>query len=161
MVLNKKSLSPNCAKLYREYVKSRRQLEFSHRARRALKFSEENSFEKLTKNMNPLAKKIMWMQIKQCTKKAQGRRFSTEEKLIALSILKQSPKCYRFLHKIFILPTKHTLNKMVSELDIEAGINIQVFDAVKQEVLPGLQFRILYHNCINQEMIITLIISYN
>lgn len=70
---------------------------------RALRFSKEKAFEKLTYGMNPLAKKIMWMQISQCTKKAKGRRFTEEEKLIALSIMKQSPKCYRFLHKIFFL----------------------------------------------------------
>lgn len=131
IIFKEKSLTPKCKRLYREFRKSQKQLQFSHRARRAMTFSKEKSFEKL----NPIAKKIMWMQIKQCTKKAKGRRFSNEEKLIALSILKQSPKCYRFLHKIFILPSKYTLNKMIAELNVEAGINQQIFEAVKQEVL--------------------------
>ncbi|XP_050663944.1 uncharacterized protein LOC126964709 [Leptidea sinapis] len=74
--------------------------------------------------------------IKQCTKKASGRRFSDEEKLISMAIMKQSPKCYRFLHKIFILPSKYTLNKMIAELNIEAGINAQIFEAISQFILP-------------------------
>lgn len=129
-----KSLTPNCTRLYYEYVKSRKQLNFSQRARRAATFSKEKSFEKMTDKMNPLAKKIMWMQIKQCTKKQKGRRFTHEEKCIALSIMKQSPKCYRFLQRIFILPSKQTLNKMVTELNIGAGINTQIFETLKQEV---------------------------
>lgn len=130
-----KALTPNCRKLYREYVISRKQLEFSHRARRASKFLKNKTFEKLTEKLNPLTKKIIYMQIKQSTRKTKGRRFTNEEKLIALSIMKQSPKCYKFLHKIFILPSKSTLNKMISELNVEVGINEQIFKAIMQEVL--------------------------
>ncbi|XP_037297650.1 uncharacterized protein LOC115444160 [Manduca sexta] len=134
IIAQKKLLSPTCAKLYSEYVKSQKQLAYHVRARRAFKFSKEKTFEKLTENLNPFAKKVLWMQIRQCTKKGKGRRFSHEEKLIALSVMKQSPKCYRFLQRIFILPSKCTLNKLVTGLDIETGINTQVFEAIKQEV---------------------------
>lgn len=74
VILNKKSLSPCCAKLHQEYVTSRRQLEFNKRARGAMKFTKEKSFEKLTKNMNTLSKKILWKQIQQCTRHTKGRR---------------------------------------------------------------------------------------
>ncbi|XP_041970025.1 uncharacterized protein LOC121726617 [Aricia agestis] len=134
IIARKHNLTPNCARLYHEFAKSRKQLRFSVRARRALKFSKEMSFEKLTANMNPLAKKMMWMQIKQCPKKMKGRRFTDEEKLISLAIMKQSPKCYKFLHKIFILPSKHTLNKMIAKLNIESGVNSHIMEAVKKEV---------------------------
>lgn len=128
------AMSPNCLKLYRLYDKSRRQLTILRRARRANKITKEKSFEKLTEKMNPLTKKLIYMQMTQCTKKSKGRRFSDEEKLIALSVMKQSPKCYRFLHKLLILPSKTTLNKMIQQLKIGAGINSQIFDALKQEV---------------------------
>ncbi|KAJ8710271.1 hypothetical protein PYW07_009637 [Mythimna separata] len=134
IIHTKQKLSPHCSRLYKEYTKSRRQLNFNLRAKKALKFSKEKSFEKLTEKLNPMAKAFLWMQIKQCTKKARGRRFSDEEKLIAMAIMKQSPKCYRFLQRIFILPSKYTLNKMISKLNIEAGINSQIFEAVKKEV---------------------------
>ncbi|CAK1601872.1 unnamed protein product, partial [Parnassius mnemosyne] len=133
-IIQTNKLSPHCAKLYRQYRKSQRQLNFKTRAKQAVKFSKEQSFVKLTEKLNPIAKKFLWMQIKECTKKARGRRFSDEEKLIAMAIMKQSPKCYRFLHRIFILPSKYTINKMIAKLNIEAGINFQIFDAIKTEV---------------------------
>ncbi|CAK1590721.1 unnamed protein product, partial [Parnassius mnemosyne] len=128
------SLTPNCRRMYKEYRKSRRQLDFRKRTQRALKFSKDQSFLNMTKNMNPLAQKLFWMQIKQANKNIKGRRFSDEEKLIALSILKQSPKCYRFLQKMFILPSKTTLNKVVASLDVTSGINLKIFEALKLEV---------------------------
>lgn len=135
-----KKLSPHCAKLYKEYLKSRRQLNFNIRAKKALSFSKQKSFMKITEKLNPLATKFLWMQINQCTKKSRGRRFTDEEKLIAMAILKQSPKCYKFLHKIFILPSKYTINKMISKLNVEAGINAQIFEAVKKEVRLSLVY---------------------
>ena len=129
-----KKLSPTCQMLYKEYKKAKQQKDFYKRAKKALKFNKETSFEKLTAHMNPYAKKIMKMQINLCTKNKKGRRFTWEEKLIALSIMKQSPKCYRFLHKIFILPSRSTLNKMVTKLNIGTGICPQVFELMKKEV---------------------------
>ncbi|CAH2990766.1 unnamed protein product [Chilo suppressalis] len=129
-----KTLSPKCANLYKEFTRARRQLNFSRRARQAMKFSKKESFEKLTQNMNPVTKKLMWLQVRQYTKSSRGRRFTQEEKLIGLSIMKQSPKCYKFLQKIFILPSKHTINKMISNLKVEPGLNPQIFEAVKKEV---------------------------
>lgn len=32
-------------------------------------FSKSNFFKKLTSKMNPIARKIFWIQIKQCTRK--------------------------------------------------------------------------------------------
>ncbi|XP_063624802.1 uncharacterized protein LOC134796548 [Cydia splendana] len=128
------NLTPTGRMIYDEYKKSKRQADFYHRAKRALKFNKEKSFQELTKDMNPYAKTILKMQINLCNKNKKGRRFSLEEKLIALSIMKQSPKCYRFLHKIFILPSRSTLNKMVAGLKIESGICPQVFEVIRREV---------------------------
>ncbi|XP_063623639.1 uncharacterized protein LOC134804659 [Cydia splendana] len=127
------NLTPTGRMIYDEYKKSKRQADFYHRAKRALKFNKEKSFQELTKDMNPYAKTILKMQINLCNKNKKGRRFSLEEKLIALSIMKQSPKCYRFLHKIFILPSRSTLNKMVAGLKIESGICPQVFEVIRRE----------------------------
>lgn len=74
------------------------------------------------------------MQVKLCTKAKGGRRFTLDEKMIGLAIYKQSPKSYNFLKKIFILPSKTTLKKMISHLDIEAGINPQIFGLLKDQV---------------------------
>lgn len=128
-------LTPICRRIYKEYRKAKKQLSFQKRAKNSLKFCQDSSFEKLTQSMNPSAKKFLKMQINLCTKKKNARRYTSEEKIIALSIMKQSPKCYKFLSKIFILPSKSTLNEMIAQLIIEPGINPQVFNLVKKEVL--------------------------
>ncbi|CAH0406564.1 unnamed protein product [Chilo suppressalis] len=129
-----KDLTPTAQAIYKEYRKAKQQKVMLKRANRALKFSKEKAFQKLTNNMNPYAKQILEMQINLCTKKKKGYRFSLQEKLIALSVLKQSPKGYRFLRRIFILPSKSTLNKMVMKLNIQTGISSQVFESLNREV---------------------------
>ncbi|XP_063538135.1 uncharacterized protein LOC134747440 [Cydia strobilella] len=134
LVSNVDNLSPECKELYNHYKKAKHQVNYLKRAKMASKLSKEASFQQLVSEMNSVAKKFLWMQIKLCTKKKQGRRFSLEEKVIALSIMKQSPKCYRFLQRIFILPSKTTLNNLLTNVNIEAGINPQVFNVIKREV---------------------------
>lgn len=128
------ALTPKCRNLYNEYRKSRKLLSFMRRAKKALQFSKVHSFEEMASGMNPLAKTMLMMQLKLYKKKEKARRFTLDEKLIALSILKQGPKSYRFLQKIFVLPSTTTLKKMVSKLNIDSGINIQIFESIKEEV---------------------------
>ncbi|XP_047988471.1 uncharacterized protein LOC125228066 [Leguminivora glycinivorella] len=134
VVSNTEQLSPECEVLYAHYKKATKQADYFRRAKMASKLSQEDSFKKLVAGMNSVARKFLWMQVKLCTKSKKGIRFSLEEKVIGLSIMKQSPKCYRFLQRIFILPSKTTLNTLLQNVNIEAGINTQVFDVIKQEV---------------------------
>lgn len=134
LIRDVESLTPRCRHLYKEYKKARTQKNYRARAKRALSFSKEKSLEELVKNMNPITKKIILMQIKLCTKNKKSWRFTREEKLIALSIYKQGPKSYKFLQKIFILPSKTTLKKMISQINIGPGINPQIFELIKNQV---------------------------
>lgn len=54
-------------------------------------------------------------QIKQQIKQPQGRRYSLEDKIFSLTILKQCPKAYRFLERVFALPSKRLLTKMLNK----------------------------------------------
>lgn len=66
--------------------------------------------ENLPKN----AKIFTLLQCRENKKKNKGRRFSYEEKILWLSLLKASPKGYRKLGKMFILPTPQTLLKTIA-----------------------------------------------
>ncbi|XP_041987562.1 uncharacterized protein LOC121739264 [Aricia agestis] len=132
--INKKKLNPVSLKLLAEYKKAKRKLNFLTYAKKAMKVSKMGLFEKLTAGVHPLTKKIIWMQISQATKETKGRRFSDDEKLIALAIMKQGPKTYKFLRRIFILPSVRTINKMIQKLKVDSGINTAIFDAIKSEV---------------------------
>ncbi|KAJ8910577.1 hypothetical protein NQ315_011247, partial [Exocentrus adspersus] len=44
-----------------------------------------------------------------CAKKSpRGRRWTTQDKVLALALFKKSPKCYRLLRKMVALPSKNT-----------------------------------------------------
>ncbi|KAG8227029.1 hypothetical protein J437_LFUL006649 [Ladona fulva] len=51
----------------------------------------------LKSKMSERAAEFLASQIRCSKRKAKGRRWTHKEKVIALSIYKQSPKCYRFL----------------------------------------------------------------
>ncbi|KAJ8913991.1 hypothetical protein NQ315_008983, partial [Exocentrus adspersus] len=51
-----------------------------------------------------------------CAKKSpRGRRWTTQDKVLALALFKKSPKCYRLLRKIVALPSKNTLLAMLQK----------------------------------------------
>ena len=58
-----------------------------------------------------------------------------DEKILALTLYKQSPKSYRFLSKMFVLPSKGTLTNFLNEIDFEAGMSEEIFNSLQQKVL--------------------------
>ncbi|XP_063371190.1 uncharacterized protein LOC134659477 [Cydia amplana] len=65
-------------------------------------------FEKLNKK----AKAFLLMQLRLARKNKMARRFTFQDKLFALALMKQSPKGYKLLENIFALPTKRTLARV-------------------------------------------------
>lgn len=82
---------------------------------------------KILENCSYAAKILIQLQFREIKKKEKGRRFTLQEKILALSILKQSPKAYRFLRKIFILPAPQTLVKLIQMSNLQPGINKNIF----------------------------------
>jgi len=62
--------------------------------------------------------------------KPRGRGWNFEEKFLALSLLKGSPKCYTLLHTLFPLPSGHTLQSLLNTVHFRTGINTHVFYAL-------------------------------
>lgn len=63
------------------------------------------------------------LQIRETQNKAKGRRFTMEEKLLSLSLYKQSKKSYRLLSKLFTLPSRKTLSSLLSKIPIKTGLD--------------------------------------
>ncbi|KAH9632255.1 hypothetical protein HF086_002890 [Spodoptera exigua] len=82
--------------------------------------------------MSSTSKILTLLQFREHKKEVKGRRFTLEEKILALTILKQSPKGYRFLRKIFILPSRQILIKLIHMPDINAGINKNLMAQVQK-----------------------------
>lgn len=83
--------------------------------------------------MPELASTFINLQIKP-KKKLKGQRYTLKEKIMALTIFKQSPKAYKFLKSYFKLPTKRTIQKVLSLVSIKPGINKQVIHSLKESV---------------------------
>ena len=67
-------------------------------------------------------------------RKPKGRRWNFEDKMLALSLLKRSPKSYSFLRLLLPLPSRRTLQSVLSTVHFAAGINAHVFDALAQSM---------------------------
>lgn len=63
-----------------------------------------------------------------------GRRFSFDDKVFALSLLKQSPRAYRLLRSTFALPSRKTLMHILNKIHFSTGIVPKVMDALKSSI---------------------------
>ncbi len=74
------------------------------------------------------------MQIKNSGKNPNGRRYTSEEKGLALVLYKNSPKNYRFMEKFFVLPSKRTLGRYSAELIFQTGVDMKLFAHIAEKV---------------------------
>ena len=132
-VYSHRELTPNCKKLYFKAMKLKKKSDrllqnknkFKYRVQLTEKFAKScsvNNNDMLNK-LNTTTLAFFHSQIKSQTVKPRGRRFSLQDKILSLSIFKNSPKAYRFLSTIFALPSKKTLTSLLNHVTFEAGIN--------------------------------------
>ncbi|XP_072016244.1 uncharacterized protein [Amphiura filiformis] len=74
------------------------------------------------------------LQITQNKKKKNGRRYTYLDKIFSITLYYQSPKCYRFLRKSFILPNKRTISNWLKDVQFKAGFNEDIFDVLREKV---------------------------
>ncbi|KAF9804120.1 hypothetical protein SFRURICE_020548 [Spodoptera frugiperda] len=101
--------------------------------RTAKKLTMSKSFLSTIEKLPDAAQIFMKLQLKG-TKRPRGRRYTTNEKIMALSIYKQSPKAYNLLKKMFILPSKRCLQKVLSSFRMKPGINAEILENLKKQV---------------------------
>lgn len=71
----------------------------------------------------------------QCIKKKKtGRRWGESDKATALTLFHSSPKAYRILKSIFVLPSVSTLRRSMRQVSIYPGFNAHILDALKLQV---------------------------
>ncbi|CAH2088788.1 unnamed protein product [Euphydryas editha] len=105
----------------------------AQRLRKAENFSKNSSFIKAIEKLPDPALLFTKMQL-QYMKKPRGRRFFIEEKILALTIYKQSQKAYNLMRKLFVLPSKRSLQKILNLIPLKPGINEFVFENLKKTV---------------------------
>ncbi|XP_063824571.1 uncharacterized protein LOC135077445 isoform X1 [Ostrinia nubilalis] len=128
--------------LYKAVAKTQAELRRCKKAKAGLiqklqiakKLTRSKAYQYVTKDLSPAAKTFFDMQIRQSTKHPKGHRFTLDEKILALSLYKPSPKAYRLLSQICVLPKKTTLNKLMTKTYLMPGINDIIFNNLKKRV---------------------------
>jgi hypothetical protein len=88
----------------------------------------------LAEHLSGTALKFVSTQVLMAGRKGQGRRWSLDDKSLALSLYHASPKSYRLLSKIFLLPAKRTLARLLRSINLYPGFNPQMLNAFKDKV---------------------------
>lgn len=107
---------------------------YAARLKKANVLSENATFQNVLKKFTSLAVIFWTMQFREVGKHKMGRRFTEQEKIMALSLYKQGPRCYRLLSKAFVLPSPLTLSRMIALADIRAGVNTKLFNVMLKKV---------------------------
>jgi len=100
----------------------------------ATKFCEKEYFNKLVGKVNTITLNFIASQTKNQNRKLKGRRFTIDDKILALSIFKQSPKGYRYLSSIFSLPSQKTILTLLKNVPFTPGINPHIIQHLKNQV---------------------------
>ena len=104
--------------------------ETQKRLKMANQLAETQFFAKV----NATTANFLLSQIKMQQKQSRGRRYSLDDKIFPLSIMKQSPKGYRFLKKVFALPSRKTLMNMLRKVPFTYGINEPITLCLKESI---------------------------
>lgn len=100
----------------------------------AEKFVDSSSFSCLLKYVNDPTYNFIICQIKNQQLPPNARRYTLDEKILALSIMKSSGKAYRFLSKIFVLPSYKTLTHLLQKIPFKAGLNEHILTSLQRTV---------------------------
>lgn len=133
-------LTPKKARLYDALKEAKkhnsslilRNIAFKTRLLQAEKYMEDH--KKSLRNLNDVTCNFIECQIRTQSKKSRGRRFSLNDKVFALSLFKESGKAYRLLHKVFALPSRSSLMKLLKKIPFQPGINKKKFQHLKLTV---------------------------
>jgi hypothetical protein len=84
--------------------------------------------------LNAEAVRLLAAIIRNSRHKPRGSRWNFEDKILALSLLKRSPKSYILLQTLFPLPSGRTLQSLLNTVHFRTGLNTHVFDALRHSV---------------------------
>ena len=110
--------------------------------------------------VNELTEQFFLLQQRMQRREPKGRRFSLDDKVLALSLLKQSGKGYKFLSSIFALPSRKTLTTLLNKIPFGPGINIHIFEHLKN-VVSNMKSYDRYCTLIFDEISLGLGLEYN
>ncbi|XP_076287299.1 uncharacterized protein LOC143212401 [Lasioglossum baleicum] len=138
--MKKCQLTPTAGRLYNVAKKLLKRNRYANRKREDLKTRleraralSESSLINRFENLSDTQKMFIEMQLRTSRSMPQGRRYTTDEKILALALLKQSPKSYKLLRKLCNLPSETTLKKMLRKIPVETGVSQVVMEHLHRQ----------------------------
>ena len=86
---------------------------------------------KALEQLGPIQKRFIESQLRNARRKKHGRSFTPEEKADAIALWKSSPRTYRLLSKMFVMPSVSTLKATLSQVP---GISKPIFEVLKKQI---------------------------
>lgn len=102
------------------------------RLKEAMQHMENVNF--FSNRLNKTSLNFFSSQIKNQKRKPRGRRWTLDDKILGLSLLKQGPKAYKTLAKMFALPSRKSLLNLLQFIPLEAGINKPILNNLRVPV---------------------------
>ena len=90
--------------------------------------------EKLSEFFSGATLQFLCNQLRLVDQKQQGRRWKDSDKEFALSLYHASPKAYRILKQLFLLPSISTLRRIMRKIKIYPGFNKTILKALETKV---------------------------
>lgn len=135
-----KQLTPREQTLYnfaatvkKQYLQYRKRVEsFKLRYDKAIKFHE--NFSEVMEEMDSATTNFIYSQLRNHRRSKYKYSFTLDDKLLALSLQKRSAKTYKFLSKLFILPSKETLRSLINGIDMSVGIHTHSIEMLSSKI---------------------------
>jgi hypothetical protein len=100
----------------------------------AEKVANSKSFANLLEHVNSSTYTFIMQQVRNQKLRPKARRFTLNEKILSLTLLKASGKGYRLLSKMFCLPSRKTLTNLLTNIPLRPGINNHIVNNLKMTV---------------------------
>ena len=133
-------LTPRKKKLY-NMIRTREsalcKLRKKYRAKKLKEVCQLDSnplIQSLSSSLNVDTSRFLASVVRNSKHEPKGRRCSYKEKVLALSILKRSPRSYTFLRSLFPLPSRRSLQSLLNTVQFRTGVNAHVFSVLKDHV---------------------------
>lgn len=118
-----RNLSAPKSKLIRDTKKNRKE-----------KYTGEKLDKYLSAKVNKPSLKFIMSQYKMQFKSPRGRRFCIDDKILALSLMKHSYKCFKHMSTLFALPSRKTLAVILGKVPFYCGLNEKIMNNLRGTV---------------------------
>lgn len=93
--------------------------------------NNENVAKLLKLKISPSMALLLQGELQNGQRRLRGRRWSENQKFLALELYKKSPRTYKVLNRLLCLPAPSTLRRLLGQFILKPGVNKTIFENIK------------------------------